>query len=154
MRGRLGLERRIAVGGRAAVFDVSRTSEPQRFRQRTRHIVSGKLSRALLGCEISGADEGPSVKRRESSTDYILDESQRSAAHAGWDDARRKPAPVQRPVLVDAGPGTGKTRALVGRLIHLLEDRGIPPSRILALTYSNKAAEEIYSRVKAAVLWS
>jgi hypothetical protein len=48
VRGRLALERRSAVGSRAAALDVPRTSEPERFRQRTSDtFVSGKLDRAL-----------------------------------------------------------------------------------------------------------
>src|SRR5262249_30261543 len=51
------------------------------------------------------------------------------------------------PILVKAGPGTGKTRTLVGRIVHLICERNVSPEAILALTYSNKAAEEMRSRV-------
>lgn len=50
------------------------------------------------------------------------------------------------PLLVEAGPGTGKTKTLIGRVKFLL-DEGIQPSSILALTFSNKAAEEMRARV-------
>jgi superfamily I DNA/RNA helicase/Zn-dependent peptidase ImmA (M78 family)/CRISPR/Cas system-associated exonuclease Cas4 (RecB family) len=113
-------------------------------------MVFHQLTRSLLGLSINETEEASS-EESEISQGYSLDDSQRSAAHAGWDDDNLRPAREQHPVLVDAGPGTGKTRALVGRIIHLLEDRGIHPSRLLALTYSNKAAEEMYSRVRAAV---
>ncbi|MDP9479874.1 MAG: ATP-dependent helicase, partial [Actinomycetota bacterium] len=52
------------------------------------------------------------------------------------------------PLLVLAGPGTGKTGVLVGRIAHLVADQGISPGRILALTFSRRAAEEMQSRVK------
>lgn len=52
------------------------------------------------------------------------------------------------PLLVLAGPGTGKTGVLVGRIAHLVADQDISPGRILALTFSRRAAEEMQSRVK------
>lgn len=55
------------------------------------------------------------------------------------------------PALTDAGPGTGKTRTLVARAVHLLQERGLPPERLLALTFSNKAAEEMRVRLQETV---
>ncbi len=55
------------------------------------------------------------------------------------------------PILIDAGPGTGKTRTLTARIVHLLRDRKIVPENILALTFSNHAAEEMTDRLLAAV---
>lgn len=52
------------------------------------------------------------------------------------------------PVLVLAGPGAGKTRCLTGRIAHLIEKRQASPSKICAITFTNKAAEEITSRLK------
>ena len=51
------------------------------------------------------------------------------------------------PLLVLAGPGTGKTGVLVQRISHLVADRGVSPERILALTFSRRAADEMRARV-------
>nr|WP_296475518.1 UvrD-helicase domain-containing protein [uncultured Acetatifactor sp.] len=52
-------------------------------------------------------------------------------------------------VAVIAGPGAGKTRTLIARLRHLLEKRGIAPEEITAVTFTNKAAEELRARMEA-----
>ena len=55
------------------------------------------------------------------------------------------------PRQVRAGPGTGKTRTLVGRVVHLLQVRNASAGSILALTYSNLSAQDLAARIRSAV---
>ncbi len=65
-----------------------------------------------------------------------LDDSQQQVVrHAGG------------PLLVLAGPGTGKTTAITEAVVHRISDRGIDPARVLVLTFSRKAAEELRERI-------
>nr|WP_309690248.1 UvrD-helicase domain-containing protein [Armatimonas sp.] len=65
-----------------------------------------------------------------------LDPSQEAAAKADYG-----------PLLVGAGPGTGKTRTLTARVLFLVREKNIRPENILALTFSRKAAEEMRERI-------
>jgi len=54
-------------------------------------------------------------------------------------------------VAVSAGPGTGKTKTLVARIAWLIRERGVKPTEITAVTFTNQAAGELRSRIEAAL---
>ncbi|MBB5956365.1 uncharacterized protein (TIGR00375 family) [Saccharothrix tamanrassetensis] len=82
--------------------------------------------------DLPGAVEGP-----KSLLDG-LDPEQRAAASS--DDG---------PLLIIAGPGTGKTRTLTHRIAHLVTERGVPPEECLAITFTRRAAGEMAERLAA-----
>ena len=50
------------------------------------------------------------------------------------------------PLLVLAGPGSGKTFVIIRRILHLVENRGVDPSSILVITFTKAAAKEMKER--------
>lgn len=76
------------------------------------------------------------AEEKQNSILETLNEAQRSAVSR-----------VTGPLLVVAGAGTGKTRVITARILHLLNDLNVPADRILALTFTEKAADEMLSRV-------
>ncbi|MFR1214004.1 MAG: UvrD-helicase domain-containing protein [Acutalibacteraceae bacterium] len=55
---------------------------------------------------------------------------------------------LQRVVAVIAGPGTGKTKTLVSRIAYLIEEHGVKPEEITAVTFTNQAAAEMRHRLE------
>lgn len=98
-------------------------------------VVQRQLADAVL---LPPAEE-KTLEAAPASAVVTLDTSQSAAAQ------------IERgPLLLGAGPGTGKTKTLVGRCQFLTQTQGVPAEKILALTFSRKAAREMRERLVAA----
>ncbi len=67
----------------------------------------------------------------------------------GLDPDQRAAAAAASPLLIIAGPGTGKTRTLTHRIAHQVTELGVPASQFLAITFTRRAAQEMRDRLAA-----
>lgn len=66
-----------------------------------------------------------------------------------YDEFQQAAIDAPTPALIVAGPGSGKTSTLIGRVEHIIHTLDVPPQRILALTFSRKAAQEMQERLQS-----
>jgi len=81
---------------------------------------------------------GEVEERSDPATERNLDPDQGAAVDAS----------LERPLLVVAGPGAGKTRVLTQRIIHLVRRGSVAPAEVVAITFTNAAATEMAGRVE------
>lgn len=111
----------------------------------TESLAYQRLVDAVFTAAIPQRPE-PAQRESGSSTEAAENPDQAQLI-AQLDPSQQEAARATTPALVVAGPGTGKTATLIGRVAHLMAERGIQPERILALTFSNRAAGEMRERL-------
>ena len=114
-------------------------------------------SRAATDRRLPDVSAGSEVERRRAesapprsrSSDRAMSDHGSPDALTGLDaDQRRAVETVTGPLLVVAGPGSGKTRTLTHRIAHLVTHHAVPPSRCLAVTFTRRAAGEMRDRLR------
>ncbi len=97
----------------------------------------------------SGAPRG-APSRHRTAAQRAAAPHRRPAILTGLDDEQRRAVEtVDAPLLVVAGPGSGKTRTLTRRIAHLVTNHGADPARCLAITFTRRAAGEMRDRLRA-----
>ncbi len=105
-------------------------------------LFPGRRAPAAGGARSAPA---PSSSRTESASEKVSD----SGVLKGLNDPQRRAVTsTASAILITAGPGTGKTRTLTARIAYLITEKQVPADRILALTFTNKAAREIRDRIQ------
>lgn len=84
-----------------------------------------------------------SLEMPDKGTQSALPDPHYGLNKAQWEAVSAK----DRAIAVSAGPGTGKTRTLICRILHLIKHAGVHPSQITAVTFTNKAAKEMRQRL-------
>lgn len=113
-----------------------------------REKLNGQISFADTGMPQKSKKRQPVQNKKKSSSasptsiptvvqEEVLNPAQKEAVTAN-----------QRVVAVVAGPGTGKTKTLVARIAYLVEELGVRPEKITAVTFTNKAAAEMRHRLE------
>jgi DNA helicase II / ATP-dependent DNA helicase PcrA len=120
----------------AALFAMDRPAPAQK----TNDAERGRLPRPAASSVRPDQDAAAPSAGRESPPRSLLD---------GLDPDQRAAATADGPLLIIAGPGSGKTRTLTYRIAHQIAERGLPAAGFLAITFTRRAAQEVQDRLAA-----
>ena len=129
-------------------YGVIRLFEPGELDRR-------RASPALFECAPAEPDPAPARAPAAPAVSTVDEAAPVAAAPArslldGLDPDQRVAAAAEGgPLLIIAGPGTGKTRTLTHRIAHLVTERGVAPEECLAITFTRRAAGELAERLAA-----
>ena len=94
----------------------------------------------------------PSVGTDVSHPQADTSRPQADASRPLYDEFQLKAIEASTPALITAGPGSGKTSTLIGRVAYLVRTLHVSPMNILALTFSRKAAQEMEERLQGVLI--
>jgi uncharacterized protein (TIGR00375 family) len=129
-----------SLRGQAALFSQEARQGPRTGRRAARAAGKAAPPQASGSADALGFTNGPESAQASETTPIALDPEQSAVIEAN-----------ARASLVFAGPGTGKTRALVAWIANLVRSERARPDQVLALTFTNRAAAEIKGRLATAL---
>jgi len=128
----------------AALFTVAGLAPPdankQNSAERARVPRTGTRPERRRGGAPAPAPLTTALAAEAAETGSLLD---------GLDPQQRAAATADGPLLIIAGPGSGKTRTLTYRIAHQITDCGVPAGNFLAITFTRRAAQEVQDRLAA-----
>ncbi|WP_027357952.1 UvrD-helicase domain-containing protein [Desulforegula conservatrix] len=125
-------ERRTA-SGQKFFFDI-KDSEKKSLRNHKPEVLKQNAAEKTLFGKIEADNK---LKKNGAESPTLNDEQARAVT--------MKPCHM----IITAGPGTGKTRTITHRISHLISDQGVNASEIVAITFTNRAADEMRQRLKS-----
>ncbi len=150
------LEPQMVPGSLASSFAVSQAAMLNRLvgmLKDTCQITSFPVSATGKGVSLPPPDTGNNVMpphqeggRKDTPLRVAKEGNQ---GRKQYDEFQRAAIEAPTPALIVAGPGSGKTSTLIGRIEHIIHTLKVPPQRILALTFSRKAAQEMEERLQS-----
>ena len=129
-------EERSRIEGQSHLFDMGAVFDEESLK--AAEVVESMAAEAGRDRPETLLEQGGAVLERLLFSGTALDPEQQAAVE--------EPA---GPVVVAAGPGSGKTRTLVQRIAHLVRREGVSPGKIYAVTFTNRAADEMRQRLCA-----
>jgi uncharacterized protein (TIGR00375 family) len=136
----------IREAGYDGEYGVIRLFEPAELRHRT---AGGLLFEAPLVKRETKPEQTPAAPVQPPPVATREKRRVKQGVLNGLDDAQRAAVRiVDGPLLIVAGPGSGKTRVLTHRIAHLIGDCGAASERCLAITFTRRAAEEMRERLR------
>jgi uncharacterized protein (TIGR00375 family) len=116
---------RLEIMGQNTLFGVERVKKPTR-------------KKPLSDVRIETGDVSPNTENSQPKLELAIELSP---------EQKQVVSSVAASISVIAGPGAGKTRTLVERIVYLIRDKKVDPAEITAVTFTNKAAAEIKARL-------
>ncbi len=134
-------EKEILRGEKYLLFDLapkkSKAGKKLQSRKKARAKVKNSKSKAIL--------EKKNIKKDEPNREVVNPKDLLTGLNP---EQQRAVESSARAMIIQAGPGTGKTRTLTAKIARLVSKKKIDPGSILALTFTNKAAKELELRIE------